>query len=290
MNKIFNEAYRPKDFCTVIGLDSEIESLVNQDMPHLLFIGPAGTGKTTTAKIIIDKLDADVLLLNASKDRGIDTIREKIEPFAAKASSKIKIVFLDEFDATTPQFQTALRNFMETYSSTTRFIATCNYPNKIIAPLISRFSQFNFSGYKRDDIVQRLHEIIQMEGIKVDDGCLEIIAKKYKDDIRGMINFLNKNKNKEIKKEDISFEKTVLHILSMLKEKKWFELRQELLNETLVYEQIINEIDETVFKSPLDIEMKRKVNIICAQGLLELKSFDGEIIFASVLGRIQEVL
>ncbi len=290
MIKIFNEQYRPKEFSDVVGLNSEIESLVDQDIPHMLMIGPAGTGKTTVAKIIIDKLDADVLLLNASKDRGIDVIREKIEPFAAKASDKIKIVFLDEFDGTTPAFQNSLRNFMETYSSSTRFIATCNYPNKIINPLRSRFSEFNFSGYKKDDIVERLKIICEKENIKIDDDCFEVIIKKYKDDIRGMINFLNKNKNKHIKKEDISFEKTVLNILSMLKDKKWFELRQQLLQSQLHYEQIVDEIDEIVFKTTLSVDVKRKVNIICAQGLLELKSFDSEIVFASILARIQEVL
>ena len=293
MKEIFTEVYRPKEFEEVIGLDQEIPKLIEDgNIPHLLFIGSAGTGKTTTAKIIINKLGADVLSLNASKDRGIDVIRDKIEPFATKMSDKIKIVFLDEFDHTTPQFQTALRNFMETHARTTRFIATCNYPNKIIDPLLSRFSQFKFNRYNEDEKVKYIKSVVEKEQIKIDDETLGYLCKKYKDDIRGILNFLNKNKYKEIIKDDISKNDLALNILSKLMSKKWHELRQELLLETLEYEYILEQMDEIVFNHPkISLEVKKRVNTIIADGMFQMYfSFNKEICFSSILYKIESNL
>jgi len=291
MNTILNEKYRPTEFSDVIGLDQELPKLINESMPHLLFVGSAGTGKTTTAKIIINKLGADTLTLNASKERGIDVIRDKIEPFAAKKSDKIKIIFLDEFDATTPQFQTALRNFMETYSYSTRFIATCNYPNKIIDPLLSRFSIFKFNNYQEDSKLKRLKEIVVSENIKVSDDTLRLLVKKNRDDIRAMINFLNKNKDKEITDKDVVDNDIITKIIKMLKEKKWSTLRLELLNENLDYENTMENIENMAFNSSMNETTKAKINLLVQKYQFEMNfSFNKEICFSAFLYELQNVL
>jgi DNA polymerase III delta prime subunit len=292
MEQIFNEKYRPQSFNEVIGLDEQIPKLVGQDMPHLLFVGPAGSGKTTTAKIIINTLSADTLVLNASKDRGIDVIREKVEPFAAKASDKIKIVFFDEFDATTPQFQTALRNFMETYSTTTRFIATCNYKSKIIEPLISRFAVFQFSNYTDESKFNHLKKIVESEKINIDDDTIRRVVKIYKDDIRGMINFLNKNKSKEIVASDISSDNVILKILSQLKNDKWFDIRNELLNQSLDYNSLIEEMESLIFNhKDIPINVKMKTNSLAQKYQFEMNfSFNKELCFAAFMCEMQSVL
>jgi replication factor C small subunit len=293
MEEIYTEKYRPKEFSEVVGLDQEIPKLIEDgNIPHLLFIGSAGCGKTTTAKIIIKKLGAECLSFNASKDGGIDVIRDKIEPFATKKSDKIKIVFLDEFDNTTPKFQTALRNFMETHARTTRFIATCNYPNKIIDPLLSRFSKFKFNGYKDEGKFKYIKKIIEKEEIKIDDETIKLLCKKNRDDIRSMLNFLNKNKYKEIVKEDIVNNDLALHILSELTKKKWFELRQELLKESLEYDYVLEQIDTIVFNhSEINLEIKKRLNTIIADGMFQMYfSFNKEICFSSILYKIESNL
>lgn len=292
MEEIFNEKYRPKTFDEVVGLDPELPKLIGPSMPHLLFEGSAGTGKTTVAKIIIRELNAEALILNASKDRGIEVIREKIEPFATKASSQLKIVFLDEFDATTPAFQTALRNFMETHSRTTRFIATCNYLNKVIDPLRSRFSIFKFNRYDPKNVQAHLQKIVERENIQVDAEVLQIIVKRYRDDIRGMINLLNKYKNKKILKEDVSQENTVVNILSHLKQKKWFEIRQALLGQQLDYSSLIDEMDTIIFNhKDIPETVKSKATVICAKYQFEMYfTMNKELTFAAFMYSLSEVL
>lgn len=293
IQEILTEKYRPTTFGDVVGLHPQISNDVKSNsIPHYLFVGGAGSGKTTTARIIIKELKADSLELNASRDRGIDIIREKIIPFCQKQSSVLKIVFLDEFDGTTPQFQYSLRNVMETYAGNTRFIATCNYLNKILEPIQSRFSVYHFQKYSEEDKVQRLVDICKKENIQTDLETLKAIVKKYKDDLRSMINFLQKNKSDVITVGHIQNNAVATTVLSMLHSKQWFELRQKLYNESTDYVQLVISIDEIVFNSTkISLEMKQKINFICAKYLdMFGRSFDHSITFGAFAYQIQKTL
>jgi len=290
MKQILNEVWRPQEFKDVVGISPEIEKMVESgSIPHLLFQGIQGSGKTTSAKIIISKLGAEVLSLNASKERGIDVVRDVIEPFAKKKSDKLKIVFLDEMDAMTPIAMTALRNFMETYAHSTRFIGTCNHINKIIPALQSRFTSFKFGGFTYEDKCIRLQKIIAKEKIEIDEDAVIVLMERYKDDIRSMINFLEQNKNKSITKDDISLESKASVVLSKLIDKKWYEIRQELAKDNIDYEQLLEEMDRTIFlHSKITLDKKRELNMIIAQGMFEMNfSFNKEIAFAAILGKLQ---
>ena len=294
MRELLVEKYRPKKLEDVVGCpEGLIEIIKSGNIPHLLFEGQQGSGKSTISRIIINKLNADVLSLNASKDRGIDVVRDIIEPFARKKSDRIKIVWLDEMDATTPAMQTSLRNFMEIYSSSTRFIGTCNYINKIIKPIQSRFSIYSFGNYDKNEIIKRLKYISKQENIEVDNEVLELLSKKYKDDIRSMINFLDKHRYEKISIKSIgnllggNYATTILRRL--LKE-DWYNLRQEYVNKNLDYEELLVDIDKIVFSSKLDNVIKQQVNIIVAKGLYEMYfSLNKEICFSSTLAKLQEV-
>jgi DNA polymerase III delta prime subunit len=290
------EEYRPQSFDEVVGVPQEIVDMVkNKNMPHLLFQGPPGTGKTTVAKIIAKELDAEILLLNASKDRGIDVIRNQIYPFTRVMNDKLKIVFLDECDYTTPQFQVSLRNLMEEASDDTRFIGTCNYPEKIIPELKSRYTIFTFKNHKKEDIVERLKFIVASEQIKIEsDDLFGEIADIYKDDIRGMVNFLQKNKYSTITKDNI--EKVSVSALDVMKNVKnigWSKTRADLFNyDYLDHAYMVKEMDKIIFyNSKIDDEKKRQFNAICCRYMdMMTRSMDKEIIFAGFMGEIEPVL
>ena len=144
---LLNERYRPTNLKNYVGnanLKSSIQNqLDNNDIQNYLFYGPAGCGKTTLAKLIINNLDCDSLYINASDERGIETIRDKVTGFSSVASIKpLKVVILDEADFLTIQAQASLRNVIETFSRTTRFILTCNFVERIIDPIQSRCQTF----------------------------------------------------------------------------------------------------------------------------------------------------
>ena len=159
-----------------------------EEIPHLLLLGPAGCGKTTVAKILIGNLDCQVLLLNASSERGIDTIRSKVATFAKARSMKAwNIVFLDEADATTSDAQTALRNIIETFSKRTRFILTGNYGHRIIDPLQSRCQVIKMGETPVKDRYRVLKDVLSEEGHDIDDPALILSYADTYTDMRKML-------------------------------------------------------------------------------------------------------
>ena len=163
--------------------------LEQNDIQNLIFYGPAGTGKTTLAKLIVKNLDCDHLYINASDERGIETIRDKVSGFASVASFKpIKVIILDEADFLTIQAQASLRNIIETFSRTTRFIMTCNFVERIIDPLQSRCHVLKVVPPTKKDVAKHLAWIMDQEGIGFEMNELGAIVTQYYPDLRKCIN------------------------------------------------------------------------------------------------------
>ena len=192
-NTLWVEKFRPGTLDGYVGNEHIIDKvklyLKSGDVPHLLFYGGAGTGKTTLAKIIANNVDADIMYINASDENNIDTVRTKIKSYASTVGFKRwKIVILDEADYMTPNGQAALRNLMETFSKTTRFILTCNYAEKIIDPIQSRCQVFGITPPNKKEVAKRIVSILDELEVSYDNKDLVTIINAGYPDIRRVLN------------------------------------------------------------------------------------------------------
>ena len=250
-NSLFVEKYRSKTLEEYVG-NEQLKQIVAQyieknDLQNLLLYGTPGTGKTTLAKLIVGNFNCDYLYINASDERGIDTIRDKVQGFASSASFKpIKIIILDEADFLTIQAQASLRNIIETYSRTTRFILTCNYLERIIEPLQSRCQVLKITPPSKKEVAQHVSIILDKEDINYELTDLVLVVNKHYPDVRKILNTCQVNTVDNILKLD----KTVMS--SSYKEALITELSSPSKNSFANIRQIIaDNVDggfEEVFK------------------------------------------
>jgi replication factor C small subunit len=241
-NTLWVEAYRSQNLDTYVGNEG-IKAFIskcinNNDIPHLLLFGKPGTGKTTLAKLITKNIKCDVMYINASDERGIDTIRDKIVDFASVNSfNPIKVIILDESDYITPQAQAALRNVMETYSAKTRFILTANYAERIIDPLKSRCQTFHIEPPAKGDVAKHLAWILDQEEVKYELPSLASLVKTYYPDIRKIINAAQQSVGEDNTLnpgslipniEDIL--NTVVAALKLNNKTSWTDIRQAIVD------------------------------------------------------------
>ena len=203
MRELWVEKYRPTSVKDYVFRDikqkKQVSSWVDSGaIPHLLFSGAAGTGKTTLAKVLLNELGVDggdVMMINASNENNVDTMRTKINGFASSLpfSGDFKYVLLDEADYLSPNAQAILRNMMETYSTTCRFVLTCNYPNKVIPAIHSRCQGYHIEKLDTQEFTARVATIAITESVDVDLETLDIYVRSTYPDLRKCINMVQQN-------------------------------------------------------------------------------------------------
>ena len=308
---IWTEKYRPKEFSDIKGqkeIVKRTKAFVKQkNMPHLLFAGPAGIGKTSLALVIAKKLFGtgwhdNVLELNASDERGIDVIRNKVKDFArtrAIGDVPSKIIYLDESDALTKEAQQALRRTMENYTRTCRFILSCNYSSKIIEPIQSRCAIFRFKLLTKKEIIEIIENIAKSESLKIDDKTKEALYNVSNGDCRKMENILQSSAaiSNKITEEliysiaSVARPKEINDVLQLALKNKFHDARNKLLDVMLEYGlsglDIIKQIQKEIMN--LNIEPRKKMFLIDKCGEIEFRMVEGSDEFLQLEALLSQV-
>src|SRR3989339_365399 len=294
---IWTEEYRPTKFSEVVGQNDivkRVESFTQSfNIPHLLFAGPAGTGKSTLALVVVKQLYKDTwkenyLELNASDERGIQIVREKVKNFARTKSLgnvPFKIIFLDEADALTPEAQQALRRTMENYSVTCRFILSCNYSSKVIDPIQSRCAIFRFKLLEKKDIEKRIKIIAEKEDLTISSEAIETIYEGSEGDCRRSINILQSTAaiSPSITAELVSTiisnakPKDIKVVLDYALSGDFKNSREKLLDimlkESISGQDVIKSIQKEIWNLPIEPEIK--VRLTEKTGEIEFRIVEG---------------
>ena len=296
-SEIWTERYRPSNFDELVGQEEivkRVKNLTNSlNIPHLLFAGPAGTGKSSLALIIVKQLFSDkwrenYLELNASDERGIDVVRQKVKDFARTKSIgnvPFKVIFLDEADALTREAQQALRRTMENYSNTCRFILSCNYSSKIIDPIQSRCALFRFKLLEKKDIDKIIQRIAEKEKLEIDEKAKESLYEASEGDCRRVINLIQStasispNITAELMDTIISSAKPadIKVVLEYALSGDFVKAREKLLDimlrESISGHDVIKSIQREIWN--LQIEPEIKVKLTEKTGEIEFRLVEG---------------
>ena len=304
MQELWVEKYRPKKIDEYVFRDDHQRKQVQQwlkekTIPHLLFSGTAGIGKTTLAKILLNELqvnDLDVLEINASRTNSVDEVRTNIINFVQMIPfGEFKVVLLDEADYLSPNAQAALRGVMEEYHTTSRFILTCNYPNRVIPALHSRCQGFHIERIDQTEFTARVAEILMQEGVTPDLNTLDTYVKATYPDLRKCINTVQMNTQEgkliEPQKADTGDLDYKLQMVELFKAGKISEARKLVCSQARPDE--IEDIYKWLYDNISlfgDEQKQEKAILIIKQGLVD-HSFvaDPEINLSTTMIKLQNL-